>query len=241
MEVSGNSSGTVNVRGQNISLTDASAILANTSGDGTAGSITINGAESVNITGVSQNEIPMVSLVSTDTTTGSTGAGADLNIETGYLLVAGGAQVNSAVFGSGKGGNLTVNAGRVELIAGSGVAGSSGLFAPIVPGATGDGGDINVEADSLLVAGGAQAVTFSFSNGKGGDFNIKAREIELNSTSPNGTPSGLFTNTIANGEAGNLTIDTGSLVVTNGAEIGSNVIWCWQQEAISVSKPILLN
>ena len=86
VEVSGNSSGTVNVHGQNISLADASAILANTSGDGTAGSITLNGAESVKITGVSQNEIPFVSVVSTDTTTGSTGAGADLNIETGYLL-----------------------------------------------------------------------------------------------------------------------------------------------------------
>ncbi len=234
VEVSGNSSGTVNVQGQNISLTNASAILANISGDGTPGSITLNGVESVNITGVSQNEIPMVSLVSTDTTTDSTGAGADLNIETGYLLVAGGAQVNSGVFGSGKGGNLTVKAGRVELISGSGVAGSSGLFAPIVPGATGDGGDINVEVDSLLVAGGAQAFTLSFSNGQGGDFNIKAKEIELNSTSPNGTPSGLFTNTFANGNGGNLTIETDNLRLVDGALIGSNVFGVGTGGSISI-------
>ncbi|MGK7952730.1 MAG: filamentous hemagglutinin N-terminal domain-containing protein [Xenococcaceae cyanobacterium] len=223
VEVSGNSSGTVNVRGQNISLADASAVLANTSGDGTAGSITLNGAESVSITGVSQNNIPFVSVVSTDTTIGSTGAGADLNIDTRYLLVAGGAQVNSAVFGSGEGGTLNVKAERVELISGSPVAGASGLFAPIVPGATGDGGDINLEANSLLVAGGAQATTFSVSSGQAGDFNVKAQEIELNGTSPNGSPSGLFSNTFANGNGGNLTIDTGSLLAINGAKIGANL------------------
>ncbi|MDJ0691016.1 MAG: filamentous hemagglutinin N-terminal domain-containing protein [Xenococcaceae cyanobacterium MO_188.B32] len=223
VEVSGNSSGTVNVQGQNISLADASAILANTSGDGTAGSITLNGAESVNITGVSQNNIPFVSVVSTDTTTGSTGAGADLSIDTSYLLVAGGAQVNSAVFGSGEGGTLNVKAERVELISGSRLAGSSGLFAPIVPGATGNGGNINVKADSLLVAGGAQAFTLSVSSGKAGDFNIKAQEIELNGTSPNGTPSGLFSNTFANGDGGNLIIDTDTLKVADGADIGSTV------------------
>ena len=224
VEVSGNSSGTVNVRGQNISLTDASAILANTSGNGTAGGITLNGADSVTITGVSQNQIPFVTYVSTDTTAGSTGAGADLTIDTNYLLVGGGAQVASAVFGSGKGGNLSVNATeRVELISGSRLAGPSGLFAPIVPGATGDGGNIDVKTASLLVAGGAQAFTLSVSSGKAGDFKIKAQQIELSGTSPNGTPSGLFSNTFANGDGGNLTIDTDTLKVTDGADIGSTV------------------
>ncbi len=223
VEVSGNSSGTVNVRGQNISLTNASAILSNTSGNGTGGSITLNGADSVKITGVSQNQIPFVSYVSTDTTADSTGAGADLNIDTNYLLVAGGGQVASAVFGGGKGGNLSVNAERIELISGSRLAGPSGLFAPIVPGATGDGGNINVETDSLLIAGGAQAFPLSLSNGKAGDFNIKAQDIELNGTSPNGTPSGLFNNTFAGGDGGNLSITTDTLKVIDGADIGSTV------------------
>ncbi len=223
VEVSGNSSGTVNFQGQNISLADASAILANTSGDGRAGSITLNGVESVRITGVSQTQIPFVTYVSTDTTPGSTGAGADLSIDTNYLLVAGGAQVASAVFGSGEGGTLSVNAERVELISGSPLAGSSGLFAPIVPGATGDGGDINVETDSLLVAGGAQAFTLSVSSAQAGNFNIKAEDIELNGTSPNGTPSGLFSNTFVNGDGGNVTIETDSLALIDGANIGSTV------------------
>ena len=223
VEVSGNSSGTVDVQGQNISLTDASAILSNTSGDGTAGSINLNGRESVQVTGVSQTQIPFVSYVSTGTAPNSTGQGANLNINTNYLLIAGGAQVDSPVFGSGDGGTLSVNAEQVELISGSGVAGPSGLFTPIVPGATGDGGDINVETDSLLVAGGAQAFPLSFSSGTAGDFNIKAQDIELNGTSPNGTPSGLFSNTLADGDGGNLNIDTDNLLVTDGADIASDV------------------
>ncbi|ELS02604.1 hypothetical protein Xen7305DRAFT_00023220 [Xenococcus sp. PCC 7305] len=127
------------------------------------------------------------------------------------------------MFGSGDGGTLSVNAERVELIGGSRVAGSSGLFAPIVPGATGDGGDINLAADSLLVAGGAQAFTLTVSGSTAGDFNIAAQDIELNATSPNGTPSGLFSNTFANGDGGNVNIDTGSLALIDGAEIGSTV------------------
>ena len=226
VEVSGNSSGTVNVQGQNISLSDASAILSNTSGDGTAGSITLNGTESVQVTGVSQNEIPFVSYVSTGTAPGSTGEGADLTINTRYLLVVGGAQVDSPVFGSGDGGNLTVNAERIELIAGSQVAGSSGLFAPIVPDATGNGGDINLVTDSLLVAGGAQAFALTTSSSTAGDFNIKAQNIELNGASPNGIPSGLFNNNnfLGDGDAGNLTIETDNLSLIDGADIGSTVI-----------------
>ena len=223
VEVSGNSSGTVNVQGQNITLSDASAILSNTSGDGTAGSINLNGTESVQVTGISQNEIPFVSYVSTGTTFGSTGKGADLNIDTNYLLVAGGAIVDSPVFSSGDGGDINVKAEQVELIAGSPIAGSSGLISPIVPGATGEGGDINVTTNGLLVAGGAQAFTLSVSSSQAGDFNIDAQEIELTGTSPNGTPSGLFTNTFANGNAGNLNIETDSFLITNGAEIASAV------------------
>jgi len=224
VEVSGNSSGTVNVQGQNISLTNASAILSNTSGDGTAGSITLNATESVQVTGISQNEIPFVSYVSTGTAPGSTGKGADLTINTSYLLVAGGAQVDSPVFGSGDGGNLNVNAERVELIAGSRVANSSGLFAPIVPEATGNGGDINLVTDSLLLAGGAQAFPLTTSSGTAGDFNITARTIELNGTSPSGTPSGLFNSSfLGDGDAGNLTIETDNLSLIDGADIGSTV------------------
>ena len=234
IEVSGNSSGTVNFQGQNISLADASAILANTSGEGTGGKITLNGAESVIITGVSQNEIPFVTYISTDTAPGSTGAGADLTIDTSYLLVAGGAQVASAVFGSGEGGNLTVKAQRVELISGSPLAGPSGLFAPVAPGAVGNGGELKIETESILIAGGAQAFTSSFGRGNAGDFEIQAREIEITATSPNGSPSGLFTNTIERGDGGNLTITTERLLLTDGAEIGANVVGVGKAGNISI-------
>ncbi|ELS05597.1 hypothetical protein Xen7305DRAFT_00053440 [Xenococcus sp. PCC 7305] len=128
------------------------------------------------------------------------------------------------MFGSGDGGTLSVNAERVELIGGSRVAGSSGLFTPVVPGARGDGGDINIEADSLLVAGGAQVFALSVSTATGGEINIEAQDIELNGTSPNGTPSGVFTNTLATGNSGNLNIETNNLVLRDGGDIGSSVL-----------------
>ena len=51
--VSGNSGGTIQLQGRNIQVKDGSAILANTLGNGSGGSLTINASESVQASGAS--------------------------------------------------------------------------------------------------------------------------------------------------------------------------------------------
>jgi filamentous hemagglutinin family protein len=283
LEASGNSGGRVRVKGDFVSVTDGSAILTDTRGDGVSGSLTIEASET-EIYGVADNGFTSSTFTNVDlgatgdggdalintgylyigdgaqvnvntfglgnagtltvkadeieilggsvdgqfpsglfaqADVGQTGRGGDINIEADYFLVADGAQVSVNTFGDGDAGKLTVKANEIELIAGSRDFGSSGLFASADSGSTGNGGSLNIEADSLYIADGARAIAATFGAGNAGKLTVKANEIELVGASPGGTSSGLFSTVeeAALGNGGNLQIDTSNLLITNGAQI----------------------
>jgi filamentous hemagglutinin family protein len=283
LEASGNSGGRVRVKGDFVSVTDGSAILTDTRGDGVSGSLTIEASET-EIYGVADNGFTSSTFTNVDlgatgdggdalintgylyvgdgaqvnvntfglgnagtltvkadeieilggsvdgqfpsglfaqADVGQTGRGGDINIEADYFLVADGAQVSVNTFGDGDAGKLTVKANEIELIAGSRDFGSSGLFASADSGSTGNGGSLNIEADSLYIADGARAIAATFGAGNAGKLTVKANEIELVGASPGGTSSGLFSTVeeAALGNGGNLQIDTSNLLITDGAQI----------------------
>ncbi len=91
-----------------------------------------------------------------------------------------GAQVSTGTFSRGKGGNLTVNANRVQLI-GKTVndIAPSGLFASAQQGSTGNAGDLEVNTQNLLVRDRAGVfVNSHFDNfAKTGAFIIQGKRI----------------------------------------------------------------
>jgi filamentous hemagglutinin family protein len=220
--VSGNSGGTIQVQGRNIQAKDGSAILANTLGNGSGGTLTIKASESVEVSGVSVS-LPFVTYVSTDVAPGATGNGGNLLIDTPSLLVTGGAQISSGTFSSGTAGTLTVKAQQVDLTGDSPVAGSSGLFTAVAPGATGNGGQIVIDTDNLSITNGAEIFANTFGLGNAGSVTVQANQIQLSGISPGGSVSGLFANTQSNGlgNGGTLLIDTGSLQMADGAQIAA--------------------
>ncbi len=220
LEASGNSGGSIQLQGRNIQVKDASAMLANTLGNGSGGTLSIKG-DSVAVSGSSVSPIPFITYLSTDVAPGATGNGGNLFIDTKSLLVAGGAQISSGTFGSGNAGTLTVKAQEVELTGGSRVAGSSGLFTPVAPGATGNGGNLVIETDNLLITNGAQAFANTFGFGNAGNIQLNATNIQLIGASRGGIPSGIFANSESGtqGSGGNITIDTQNLYVADGARM----------------------
>lgn len=217
LEASGNSGGRVKVKGGFVSLTDGSAILSDTQGDGTGGSLTIE-ADETEIYGAAENGF--TSSLFTNVDLGATGNGGAATIDTGYLYIGDGAQVNVNTFGSGNAGTLTVQAGDIEILGGS-VDGDfpSGLFAQADIGETGAGGNISIEADYLLVADGAQINVNTFGEANGGNLTIRANEIELIAGSADFGPSGLFASSEDLGKGGNLTVISDRLLVADGAQI----------------------
>ncbi len=223
VDVSGNSGGTIQVQGKRISINDGSAILADTLGNGTGGSLTIKATESVEISGTSTPPIPFMSRLSTDVVLGATGAGGNLTIDTKTLLLTDGGQISTGTFGEGNAGNMEVRASDVQ-ISGASDLGPSGLFAPVAPNATGAGGNILLNTNRLQVTGGGQISVFTLGAGDAGNLNVNAQEVELVGTLVNDFgefSSGLLANVQrgATGNGGNLSVEANTVKLIDGAQI----------------------
>ena len=221
IEVSGNGSGEVFLQGKNISLLDGSAILADTLGDGTGRSLSLSATDSISLVGFAINNF-FPTRLSTDVDLDGTGKGGNLALDTNYFLIENGAQVNSGTFGLGDAGNLDVTATAIEIF-GESDDGEfvSGLFAQADFGETGDGGNLAIATESLLVAEGADISTTTFGTGNAGNLDIQANDIKLIGEVKEVGASGLFANVEADslGNGGNININSNRLTVTEGAQI----------------------
>ncbi len=101
----------------------------------------------------------------------------------------------------------------------------------------GAGGNVNIDVDTLSIGGRSFISSTTFGTGKGGDINIDARDVTIVGTGfaefqqtfqldaftgklqPNIRGTGIFTGTATKGIAGNLTINTDSLSLSEGAII----------------------
>jgi|GEM_PF-579060 filamentous hemagglutinin family protein len=223
--------GNININTEQLTLRNGGIIGTSTVGAGKGGDLNIT-ANDINIIANSATGFPFSSLITSVISQLATGDGGDININTERLSVQNGAQVRSGTSGVGNSGDITVRASEIEISGSSG----NGLFPSsiladvenldsIFPGAigSGKGGNIDIEADRLILREGGQVSTETFGSGDGGNLNISATErIEANGISPDGEfVSGLF-NSLASGSSGNggnITINTPFLSLTNGAEI----------------------
>lgn len=239
------SAGNVTLETQQLILRDGAVISTSSDGSGDAGNLTIRAAERVEISGSGgRGEFPS-SLVS-DTT--QTGAGGDLSITTGQFLLLPGAVVSARSFGSGDGGNLTLNASdSVELI-GSGfeifqqtfIAGalagelklgqlSNGLFT----GTAGEGasGSLRIDTGRLILREGAALSTSTFGAGLGGKLTVNATErVESEA-------SGLFSGSLGSGAAGNIEMNAPRLILRDGAQLSSVTLGVGQGGNINLKIP----
>jgi filamentous hemagglutinin family protein len=219
LDASGNSGGTIRVNANRLLVSDASAILADTLGDGTGGNIRLQVTESIEAVGFSPNPaIPFITYISTDVASNATGTGGSIDIATNSLFVGFGAQISSGTFGSGDAGGIDIDASEIVLTSGSPVAAGSGLFAPVTFGATGNGGQINIDMQNLIVSDGAQIFTNSFGFGSAGQIDIRGQSISVVGNSPSGLPSLIAANILAgNGKSGSIEISGGELIISGGS------------------------
>lgn len=210
--------GNLIVETDRLQVADGAQIFTGTFGAGKAGNLTVKAADSVKVFGTSSG-------LFASTQPGATGNGGNLTIETDRLQVADGAQIVVSTFGAGKAGILTVKAAdSVEVIGTSANSGSSsGLFASVARGATGEGGKLTIETARLRVTDGAVISVATSGTGKAGDLIVKATDvIELNGIAANGMVSSGLAASVdrgAAGEGGNLNIETARLRVVDGAQV----------------------
>jgi filamentous hemagglutinin family protein len=217
--------GDTNITTRQLLVSSGAQIGAGTRGEGNGGNLTVNATDKVQVIGTSADAQFSSGFVASGLFTQSEGTGnaGNLTITTGQLLVSDGGLVSAAVSAAGNAGNLTVNAtDKVQVIGTSADARSpSGLFAT-TEGA-GDAGTLTITTGQLLVSDGAQIATSAFGEGNGGNLTVNATDkVQVIGTSADAQfSSGLFATTESAGDAETLTITTGQLLVSDGAQIAT--------------------
>ena len=221
IDTSGESSGAIQLRGQQINIKDGSAVLANTLGNNTGEGITIK-SDILELSGVTTDNF--VSAIATDNIEG---VGGDINIDTSQLYMADGSQIRAIVFGNGITGEVNIDAEDIEV---TGVNSLNFDYLTSIETSVatesvgGTGKDVNINTKNLLVSGGGRILTDTFGIGNAGDLIVKAENIDLIEFENRelGLLTGLSTATrqeSTEGNAGNIVVDVDRLRLIDGARI----------------------
>lgn len=233
--------GSIDIRTENLSITNGARLIADSRGNGNAGSIDIE-AKDVTVDGFNtefgQSRPSIISSVSffpaiPGVFSEGSGSGGLVDIETETLRVSGGGQISATTDSNNPAGNIKVEATRSVLL--SGIAnnpadgellGRSGLFASSRKG-LGAGGDITVTTPSLSLLSGATINTSNFSSngdassqadiGPAGNIRViaKSGSIVLKDDS-------VITTDTLSGDRANITLESESLVLRRGSRITTN-------------------
>jgi len=228
--------GNLTLEAKNLTISSAGKIYTLTKSSGTAGNLLVNTSESVEVKGVGFDELGNsdVSQLGSVVFPGVTGNGGNLTLNTGKLIVSEGGNIATATAGTGNAGNVAIKAKDSVVVTGlgfdsEGEANVSGILTGVLlPFALGNGGDLSIETGELLVSDGGIIATATLGIGKAGDLQIKAKTQVtisgvamdfLGSGNPAGLIAGVRENAIGNG--GNLSIETGKLLVADGGVIST--------------------
>ncbi|CBN58921.1 MULTISPECIES: filamentous hemagglutinin N-terminal domain-containing protein [Kamptonema] len=219
----------ININAQNLRIDKGSQIIPATLGDGMGSDLNIHATDSVEMIGLGIEGYQRVyseylasgafnpfdpQIILSAGTAGS-GAAGEINIDTGWLLLRDGATGGTNTFSAANAGNINIRANTVELV-------SSALSSGTNRGSSGKSGNITIDAQRLIMRDGSNLVSITRSDGASGNIAIKASEsVELSGILPGSTAQTLIgTNSFdGNGKAGDITIDTKRLTVSDGASV----------------------
>ena len=198
-------------------IRDGARVFADAEGLG--GSLVVTAAESVKVIGTSELEWSFGRFLfgSLLSTTG------DLTITTGKLIVLDGAEVSASnFFAQRQTGNLTVTASESVKVIGTDADGNPSSLST---NNYGPGGTLTITTGQLNVLEGAQVTTSTAALGFGDAGNLIIRASD--SVKVSGDFSRLSTSVGRRGteaSSGNLTLETGRLIVQDGAQISAGTL-----------------
>ncbi len=217
--------GDINITAGSLFVTNGAALVANTRGRGDAGNITITATDKVSFDGLESVAFSTVA-------SGAVGNGGKIAIAANSLFLTNGGQLQTLVRGRedglppgrGNAGNVNINVRDRVTISGVNDGLFSGIGSLVFPGVTGNGGNITIATGSLLLTDGARLSASTFGLGDAGNIMINARDtVSFDGQSSDGEPSIALSvvNPGAKGSGGNINVTTGSLKLTNGAQLST--------------------
>jgi filamentous hemagglutinin family protein len=144
-------------------------------------------------------------------------------------------QIAAATAGTRQGGNITVNAERSLVLGGvnpHAQAPSAWIVNQVAPGATGNGGAVNIQAGDLILRDGAAIETLSFGAGAAGKVQVVADTVAASGAVALQSPLSLFDSTnsriasqiYGSGNGGDVSLVVGKLRLEDGGTVATYVL-----------------
>ncbi|MGL5080250.1 MAG: filamentous hemagglutinin N-terminal domain-containing protein [Microcoleaceae cyanobacterium] len=233
---SGNA-GNIEINTQNLTLENGGLVVASTFSSGRGGNVEVNARDRITAIGISPASDTTASGINVQAI--ASGNAGDILINTPQLILRDGGGIRSNVLGSGNGGQITVNADEIQasgtipfastdpvfslLQDASNAQVPSGILTTVLPGGSGQGGEIEVNAQRITLEDGAGIGTGTFGLGNSGNLTVNADSVQARGVSRAGfPPSSLFTSVFlegATGAGGDLTLNAQRLVLRDGAQV----------------------
>lgn len=204
-----------------LSLNNKSVIDASSDvGDLGSGSIQLNGRR------ITLNNASLVNAINRGTQ-----AGRGISIQSEQLTLQDGSQIGTSVGPhkeptlaspiTGDGGDVEIRATDFVKVIGTSASGNpSTLYAYTF--SQGKAGNLTIDTRQLIVEGGGNVATTAWQNstGNGGTLKVTATDfVKVSGNSPIQRSSGLFTQTLGQGDAGSLIINTSALIAKDGGVV----------------------
>jgi len=205
--------GDIRINAGSLEVKDGAQITVAALGPGNSGTLEIN-ADSVLVSGTKDGHYARL-----NSSTQTNAMGGNIRITTSDLEVKDGGRIQASTYGTGDAGTIEINADQV-LVSGVSEGFAARITAQANPGSSGRGGDISITADSLEVREGSDISVTTAGKGDGGTINIAANSVILDGGTHPEYGVGIYSTTEGNGNAGSVKMKAGNLDMRNGAQIG---------------------
>ncbi|WP_375511270.1 filamentous hemagglutinin N-terminal domain-containing protein, partial [uncultured Nostoc sp.] len=158
--------GDVQISAGSLSVSGGAQLYAGTYGQGNAGSVTINVRDTASFDGESEKSRSLHSGAFSKVESSGIGQGGNVNLQAKSLRLTNGAVLEASTLGEGNAGAVNIHARDIVFDGQSTQLESSGVYSRVEPAyqpeyhqGVGQGGNINITADSLSVTNGAVITT----------------------------------------------------------------------------------
>lgn len=249
LDATGDRFSNIRVYGQSIFSTDASLFVIGNTGSSRVGNIEIEASDAIDFVGLTpfnnQERLPFTQkILRSVTSTTTTGSGADILIKARTLTLSESSFISSLTFGSGKGGDIQIQADRATI---GGTSPSESIATTSIVGASaynsGRSGAVRFSGNRLEIVDGGKLTTLSYQTGDAGDIILNTNEAvvtggiakiitvpSLSSSGLNFTsilsfdPSSISSSSVGSSRTGNILIQADRLTTANGATLGTNAL-----------------
>jgi len=252
IETLGGDAGDITVLAKRLFVQDGAAINDKTFTAANGGKIVLSTSDLLQVTGFSFINPTYNFASGVGTYTLSFGNSGAIIINTGEFIGLGGGTVTSATFGTGKGGDLIVNARRSVNLNGFNPFSSNPSQLSTSSFASGNAGNLKITAENLFVYNGSDIFSSAWATGNAGDVKISAfnsiditQENRFNNNifgissfatnQPELIRKSLRITSPLSGDAGDVTINTRTLRLANGGIVNVSNLGSGKAGALQIN------